>query len=84
MRIAPAPPTVFGAGRVGLVTAACFAELGHAELMQFGACEASAHDYAYVVADPAKMRRDLGWRPQVGLREGIRRAVAARRTEGLA
>lgn len=60
------------------VAALAVAELGHAELLRFGERQAPAHDPAYVVADVEKSRRDLGWRPRVGLREGIHRAIAAR------
>lgn len=46
-------------------------ETGRAELIRFGARETPAYDPPYVVADITKIR-GLGWKPGVGLREGIR------------
>ena len=53
------------------------AQLGHGELLRFGERAAPADDLEYVVADPVKSRRDLGWAARVGLEEGIRRSIAA-------
>ncbi|MBV9692718.1 MAG: GDP-mannose 4,6-dehydratase, partial [Alphaproteobacteria bacterium] len=33
------------------------------------------HDHRYAI-DPAKIEREIGWRPQVALEEGIARTVA--------
>jgi len=60
------------------VAAVIVAELGRAELLRFGEREASARDRAYVVADVSKIRDQLGWKPRLGLKEGIRLAIEAK------
>lgn len=59
------------------VAAIIVAEIGHGELVRFGARPAPEHDSAYVVADVSKARRDFGWSARIGLGEGLRRTVAA-------
>lgn len=53
-------------------------ELGHPELLRFGARPAPQHDPATVVADIGKIRREHRWTPNVNLAEGIRKTIAAR------
>jgi nucleoside-diphosphate-sugar epimerase len=43
-----------------------------------GEREASARDRAYVVADVSKIRDQLGWKPRLGLEEGIRLTIEAK------
>jgi nucleoside-diphosphate-sugar epimerase len=57
------------------------AETGGAGLLRFNAREAPPRDRAYVVADMSKMQAELGWRAQLGLREGLQATVAAKRRE---
>lgn len=61
------------------LAAAAVAELGHAELIRFGARPAPAHDPARVVANVDRIRRDLRWSPSVGIPEGLRRCISARK-----
>jgi len=66
LRIANAPITVFGAGYVGLVTAACFAELGHAVVC--------------LDADPERVRQLQGAEPpfhEPGMRALLERHTAS-------
>jgi nucleoside-diphosphate-sugar epimerase len=51
--------------------------LGHAELLGFGERPAPAYDPARIVARVARIGREHGWAPRVGLGEGIQRAIAA-------
>lgn len=60
------------------VAAVIVAELGRAELLRFGEREAPAHDRAYVVADVSRMRNQAGWKPRLGLKEGIRLTIEAK------
>lgn len=62
------------------VASAIVAQLGRGELLRFGERAPPAHDRAYVVADIGRLRSELGWSPQIGLQEGIRRSIAARST----
>jgi nucleoside-diphosphate-sugar epimerase len=57
------------------------AETGGEGLLRFNAREAPPRDRAYVVADVSKMQAELGWRAQLGLREGLQATVAAKRRE---
>ncbi len=61
------------------LAAAAVAELGHAELIRFGARAAPAHDPARVVANVDRIRGDLRWSPRVGIPEGLRRCISARK-----
>jgi nucleoside-diphosphate-sugar epimerase len=65
--------------RLREVAAAVAARIGGAELVRYGAREAGAHEPARVVASIAKIRDHLAWSPRVGLEEGLRRAIAARK-----
>jgi nucleoside-diphosphate-sugar epimerase len=56
------------------------AQIGRPELVRFGARAAPEADPAVVVADAGKLSRHTGWRPAVGIAEGIRRSIAAWRT----
>lgn len=49
--------------------------LGHAELLDFGARAPSPHDAPRVVAAIARLRDEVGFRPQVGLDDGLREAI---------
>lgn len=57
------------------------AETGGEGLLRFNAREAPPRDRPYVVADMSKMQAELGWRPQLALREGLRETIAAKRRE---
>jgi dTDP-glucose 4,6-dehydratase len=46
----------------------------HRALIQF-VTDRPGHDFRYAI-DPSKIERELGWRPEVGFAEGIRRTVA--------
>jgi nucleoside-diphosphate-sugar epimerase len=61
------------------IAALIVSELGHADLVRFGARTPPEHDLPYVVSDNAKIGVELGWSPRIGLREGIERTIAARR-----
>lgn len=61
------------------LAAAAVAELGHADLIRFGVRPAPAHDPARVVANADRIRRDLRWSPRVGIPEGLRRCISARK-----
>jgi nucleoside-diphosphate-sugar epimerase len=45
-------------------------------LCRFGEAERSRIDPAYLVSDPSRAARDLGWKPRVPLIEGLRNTVA--------
>ena len=45
----------------------------HRELIQF-VSDRPGHDWRYAI-DPSKIEGELGWRPQVGFEEGIRRTI---------
>ncbi len=49
------------------------AVLGVRDTPRWGSMPNRTWDSAVWVADPSRIRRDLGWRPQVGVDEGIRR-----------
>jgi nucleoside-diphosphate-sugar epimerase len=53
--------------------------LGAAGLVRFGARQAPAFDPPRIVGDTAKIRRDIGWRPRVGLEDGLLRSIAAQK-----
>lgn len=61
------------------LAAAAVAELGHAELIRFGARPPPAQDPARLVANVDRIRRDLRWSPRVGIPEGLRRCISARK-----
>ncbi|MGQ0512285.1 MAG: NAD-dependent epimerase/dehydratase family protein [Betaproteobacteria bacterium] len=61
------------------LAAAAVAQLGHAELIRFGARPPPAHDAARVVANVARIGRDLRWSPRIDIEEGLRRCIAARK-----
>jgi nucleoside-diphosphate-sugar epimerase len=61
------------------VAAETVAQLGHGELVRFGARPAPAHDPARVVANTAKMRREHRWQARIALSEGLSRTIAARK-----
>jgi nucleoside-diphosphate-sugar epimerase len=67
------------------VAAEIVAQLGRGELVRFGSRQAPAYDPARVVANVDKVRREHGWEARVGLAEGLRRTIAARKahTEGV-
>lgn len=71
-----------GSGRATTLrelAAAAVAQLGHAELIRFGARPPPAHDPARVVANVARISRDLQWSPRIDIAEGLRRCIAARK-----
>lgn len=55
-------------------------QLGGAALLRFGARPVPAHEPPFLVADTAALRAATGWAPRIGLPEGIRRTIAARRS----
>ena len=55
--------------------------LGQTELVHFGAKPAPEHDSDYVVADIARLARELGWRPRVSLTKGIELTIEAWRKQ---
>jgi nucleoside-diphosphate-sugar epimerase len=59
------------------VVAVITAQLGRAELVRFGARQPRAGDPDRLVADIGQLRRKIGWRPEVGIEEGIARTIAA-------
>lgn len=61
------------------LAAAAVAQLGHAELIRFGTRPAPAHDPARVVANVARISRDLQWSPRIDIAEGLRRCITARK-----
>lgn len=61
------------------LAAAAVAQLGHAELIRFGARPPPAHDPARVVANIARISRDLHWSPRIDIADGLRRCIAARK-----
>ena len=61
------------------VAALAVAELGHGELVRFGARPSPAFDPARVVASMEKTRRDFGWRARIALAEGLRMTISARK-----
>jgi nucleoside-diphosphate-sugar epimerase len=51
--------------------------LGSAELLRFGARETPPFDPESIVGDTAKIARDIGWRPKVGLEDGLLQSITA-------
>jgi nucleoside-diphosphate-sugar epimerase len=51
--------------------------LGHGELVRFGARAAPPGDPMRVVADVSRVGREIGWKPRVGIEEGIDCAIAS-------
>lgn len=52
------------------------AAAGRPDAVDFGAVPTPSYEPAFVVADPRRMRERVGWRPRIGLDEGIRATVA--------
>jgi len=52
-------------------------QLGHADLLQFGVRPVPAFDPPSIVGHTDKITREIGWRPTVGLNEGVLRSIAA-------
>ena len=51
------------------------AKLGRPELVELGAIPARANDAALVVADVSRLAGEVGWRPSIGLDEGLDRTI---------
>ena len=60
---------------VGALAQRIGAMMGHPELIQLGAREAPAGEPAILVPDVARLRDQLGWRPQFSLDEGLERTI---------
>jgi nucleoside-diphosphate-sugar epimerase len=53
-----------------------------ASLLGFGAIAMRKDDEPWLVGSPDRLRSELGWQPSIGLKDGVRAAVAAlRRTQ---
>ena len=63
------------ATRIRDLVAAIASRLGGEELVELGAVPAPDHDPERVVADVSRLRRELGWRPEVGLEKGIEETI---------
>ena len=50
-----------------------------ASLLGFGALAIRNDDEPWFVGSPDRLRSELGWRPSIGLEDGVRAAVAALR-----
>ena len=50
--------------------------IGREDLVQLGALAARANDAPMVVADPTRLRSELGWQPQFGLSDGLADTIA--------
>jgi nucleoside-diphosphate-sugar epimerase len=48
-------------------------------LLGFGAIDMRKDDEPWLVGSPDLLRAELGWRPMIGLDQGVRAAVAALR-----
>jgi nucleoside-diphosphate-sugar epimerase len=48
---------------------------GRPDLLRLGALPAPPGDPAVLVADVARLRDEVGWRPRLGLEEGLRRTI---------
>lgn len=55
-------------GRIGQM-------LGRTDLIQFGAIAAAPTDTPLVVGDPRRLEEAIGWRPSVGLDEGLQATI---------
>ena len=63
------------------VVAVITAQLGRAELVRFSARQRPPGDPDRVVADIGRITREVGWRPAVGIEEGIARTITACRQQ---
>lgn len=57
-------------------------QIGAAELLRIGARPMPAADPPSLVADVRRLREEVGWRPQVGIAEGLGQAIAWWRERG--
>jgi nucleoside-diphosphate-sugar epimerase len=58
-------------------------KLDRPDLVKLGAIPARANDAPFVVADPTRLRDELGWRPSFDLDTGLDQTIAWWRDEGL-
>lgn len=58
------------------IVSAIVSQLGHGELVRFGARAAPLNDPQRTVADISKITRETGWKPAVDLDQGIARSIA--------
>ena len=63
------------------VVAVITTQLGRAELVRFGARQRPPGDPDRVVADTGRFSREVGWRPAVGIEDGIARTISACRQQ---
>ena len=61
------------------VVAVITEKLGQSDLVRFGIRHSPPGDPDRVVADIGRINREIGWRPHVGIEEGIARSIAALR-----
>lgn len=74
---------VAGAVNIASGTATSIAEvaqhlgslLGHPELVRLGAVEARANEPARLVADITRLDKEVGFEPQIGLRQGLQETI---------
>lgn len=67
---------------IGEVAEEVLALIGGPSQIRTGAVPARAMEPVHLVAATGRARRMLGWEPQIGLREGLRRTIAWYRRHG--